>query len=263
MALAGPTGPMPRHYTVLILERQRHKDFGLRDFLDIFNHRLLSLFYRAWQKYRFQIDYEREARAGRPASDAFSQHLFDLIGMGNAGLRGRLEFGDQCLPFYAGLLAKRPHSAAALAGVLSDWFGVKTEVIQFVGQWLEITEQNRTRLGEANHGLGMAVAGKRIWDQQAKFKLRVGPLSWQEFSRFLPDGKAFRPMVEMTRYFVGQEFDFDLQLVLRADQVPSVRLGDKHARLGYSAWLKTHPFTCDADQVLFSGGLTSLGAMPG
>jgi len=265
MGLAGPSGPLPRHYTVLMLDRQRRKDFVLRDFLDLFNHRLISLFYRAWEKYRFQIDYERAARAGHAASDSFSMHLFDLVGMGTNGLRGRLEFGDQVLLFYAGLLAQHPRSGSALAGILSDCFGVKVDVVQFVGQWLEITEENRTRLGpgEVNNRLGIgAVAGKRIWDQQAKFKLRLGPLSWREFSRFLPDGDAFRPLVQMTRYFAGQEFDFDLQLVLNAAEVPPLRLGDKNSRLGFSTWLKTRQFTRDADQVLFSGGLTRLGAIP-
>lgn len=263
MGLTGASGPLPRHYSVMLLERQRRKDFALRDFLDIFNHRLVSLFYRAWEKYRFQIDYERVARARNGEYDSFSLHLFDLIGMGTRGLRGRLEFDDRTLLSYAGLLAQRPRSACALAGILSDCFMVKVEVIQFVGQWLEITEENRTRLGEANYALGeSAVAGKRIWDQQAKFRIRVGALSYREFQRFLPDGGAFKAFVQMIRYCAGQEFDFDLQLVLIAAEVPALRLGGADSRLGFSAWLKTAEFARDADQVVFSGELTELGAIP-
>jgi len=265
MGLTGPSGPLPRHYSVMLLERQRHKDFALRDFLDIFNHRLISLFYRAWEKYRFQIGYERVARARDGGYDGFALHLFDLIGMGTNGLRGRLEFDDRMLLSYAGLLAQHPRSACALAGVLSDCFMVKVDVIQFVGQWLEITAENRTRLGpgEANNALGAsAVAGKRIWDQQAKFRIRVGALSYREFQRFLPEGGAFKAFVQMIRYCAGQEFDFDLQLVLVAAEVPALRLGGADSRLGFSTWLKTAEFTCDADQVVFSGGLTQLGAIP-
>jgi type VI secretion system protein ImpH len=265
MGLTGPSGPLPRHYSVMLMERVRRKDYALRDFLDIFNHRLISLFYRAWEKYRFQIGYERVARARNGEYDSFSLHLFDLIGMGTKGLRGRLEFDDRTLLSYVGLLAQHPRSASALGGILSDCFQVKVEVIQFVGQWLEISGENRTQLGpgEANNALGAsAVAGNRIWDQQARFTIRVGALSYRDFQRFLPDGTAFKAFVQMIRYCAGQEFDFDLQLVLIAAEVPALHLGGAGSRLGFSSWLKTAEFTRDADQVVFSGGLTQLGAIP-
>ncbi|MGH7931828.1 MAG: type VI secretion system baseplate subunit TssG, partial [Candidatus Binataceae bacterium] len=127
MGLAGPLGVLPFHYTELLLERARRKDPSLRDFLDIFNHRIISLFYRAWEKYRFYIGYERTA-ASAQGYDNFSLHIFDLLGMGTGGLRGRLEFGDQALLYYGGLLAQHPRSAAAVGSVLHDYFGVPVEV---------------------------------------------------------------------------------------------------------------------------------------
>jgi type VI secretion system protein ImpH len=151
-----------------------------------------------------------------------------------------------------------------LGNVLGDFFAMQVEVAQFVGQWLEITAENRTRLGKGNNALGWsAVAGTRIWDQQAKFKLRLGPLTFAEFSRLLPGGDMHRPFVQTARYGSGQEFDFDIQLVLKAPEVPWCRLGDQRARLGLSTWLKTTEFERDADQVIFSGCLTRLGALPG
>jgi type VI secretion system protein ImpH len=263
MGLAGPLGVLPLHYTELLIERARRHDYALRDFFDLFNHRLISLFHRAWEKYRFPVAFER---AIKPASgyDPFSLHLFDFIGMGTGGLRERLELGDEPLLFYAGLLGQHPHSASALGNVLNDYFALPVAVAQFVGQWLEITEENRTRVGKANHALGFsAVAGSRIWDQQAKFKLRVGPLSFAEFNRLLPGGDRHRPFVQFTRYIAGQEFDFDIQLILKAAEVPWCRLSDPRARLGFSTWLKTAEFKRDADQVVFSGGLTRLGSLPG
>ncbi len=258
--LTGPSGVLPRHYTELLLERSRRKDFAFRDFLDIFNHRLLSLFHRAWEKYRFHVEYERSL--GRDdEQDSFSEHLFDFVGMGTKGLRGRVGFGDEALLLYSGLLGQHPRSAEALQQILSDYFQKPIAIVQFVGQWLEITEENRTRLG-SNNELGLsAVAGTRVWDQQAKFVLRVGPLGYAEFERFLPQGDAFQPLVEFTRYCSGQEFDFDVQLVLKAPEVPWCRLGS--TELGFNSWLKTREFVRDADQVVFSGGLTRSGALPG
>jgi type VI secretion system protein ImpH len=258
MGLTGPLGVLPRHYTELLLERVRNKDLALRDFLDLFNHRFISLFYRAWEKYRLPIAYERAA-LDREGYDCFSLCLFDLIGMGTKGLRGRLEVEDDALLFYAGLLTQHPRSASALASLLQDYFGVPVEVIQMTGQWLLLTQENRSRLGpsEANNALGVStVLGGRVWDQQAQFTLRVGPLAFPTFCQFLPSGSAFRSLVQLTRYFVGQECDFDIQLVLKAAAVPWCRLGETgdHApRLGWSSWLKTGEFTHDAgDAVLAS-----------
>jgi type VI secretion system protein ImpH len=261
MGLTGPLGVLPRHYTELLLDRAQHKDFAARDFFDIFNHRILSLFHRAWEKYRFPVGYEQAAAHNR--EDHFSLHIFDLIGMGTGGLRGRVAFDEEALLFYAGLLGQHPHSAIATAAILSDYFEVPIAIKQFVGEWLDITEENRTRLGpgDLNNRLGVsAVAGGRVWNQQAKFALRVGPLTLAKFRRFLPNGDAFRPLIEFARYCSGQEFDFDVQLVLRAAEVPWCRLGT--VQLGFTSWLKTHEFVLDADQVLFSGGLTRLGALP-
>lgn len=264
MGLTGPQGTLPRHYTEIVLERMRRRDNVLRDFLDIFNHRLISLFYRAWKKYRFWVADQPAAATGHD-DESFALHLFDLIGMGTKGLRGRSGSDEQALSFYVGLFSQRPHSASALGNILSDFFGIHVKVVQFVGQWLDISPENRTRLGmDDTSKLGVsAVAGSRIWDQQAKFKLRVGPLSYPEFSRLLPSGDAFRPFVQLTRYFAGQEMDFDLQLVLKAKEVPWCKLGNQFARLGFSTWLKSGEFTRDADQAVFSGEFTHLGALPG
>jgi type VI secretion system protein ImpH len=266
LGLTGPLGVLPRHYTELLLERVRKKDFVLRDFLDVFNHRLISLFYRAWEKYRFPIAYERTV-ANNAEYDDFSLGLFDLISMGTKGLRKRLEIGDEALLFYAGLLAQHPRSATALASILQDYFDVPVEVAQFVGQWLNLSPENRTRLGgEGNNALGVnALAGNRVWDQQARFRLRLGPLTFAEFRRFLPAGKAFRPFVQFARYIVGQEFDFDVQLILKADEVPATQLGAKGVRaprLGWTTWLKTKEFTKDAEDAIFTGHLTQVGAIP-
>jgi type VI secretion system protein ImpH len=268
MGLTGLLGVLPRHYTELLLERVRHKDLTLRDFLDLFNHRLISLFYRAWEKYRVPIAYERVALK-RQEDDRFTLCLFDLLGMGTKGLRGRLAMDDKVLLFYAGLLAQHPRSASALAGLLQDYFEVPVAVTQFIGQWLRLSKENRSCLGgdAANNALGVsAVAGERVWDQQAKFKLRVGPLTFPEFCQFLPGESGFRVLVQLSRFFAGMACDFDMQLILKAAEVPWCRLGgtgEPAARLGWSAWLKTKEFTRDAKDAIFASSLAQTGAARG
>jgi type VI secretion system protein ImpH len=261
MGLTGPLGVLPRHYTELLLERVRHKDQALRDFLDLFNHRLIAFFYRAWEKYRVPIVYE-QAVARQEGLDSFSHYLFDLMGMGTTGLRGRLDIDDETFLYYAGLLAQRPHSASALAGILTDYFEVPVTVRQLVGEWLPLDADQRSRLGarDGNAVLGAStVAGDRVWDQQAKVTVRVGPLTYADFCRFLPAGEAFRRLVAMSRFYVGQEFDVDVQLILKAAEVPWCRLGDpseQAPRLGWSAWLKVAEFDDDVDDAILTGQMS-------
>jgi type VI secretion system protein ImpH len=268
MGLTGLSGVLPRHYTELLIERLRQKDSALRDFLDLFNHRLISLFFRAWEKYRVLIDYERSA-SRREDEDPLSLALFDLMGLGTEGLRGRLGVEDETFLFYAGLVAQHPRSANALEGLLTAYFEVPVRTIQFTGQWLPLSDEDRSRLGagESNSALGVnAVLGSRVWDQQAKFVLRVGPLVYVAFCDFLPSGTAFQPLVRLTRFFVGQEFDFDVRLVLEAAEVPRCRLGETGPtapRLGWSTWLKAREFAENADDTVLTGRLTKIGAFPG
>jgi type VI secretion system protein ImpH len=264
MGLFGPMGLLPRHYTELLIERVRQKDFALRDFLDLFNHRFVSLFYRAWEKYHFEAAYERERLRGDDHYDPFSRLLFHLIGMGTAGLQGRLKSGDEVLLYYAGLAAQQPHSASALEAVLGDYFGVPAKVAQFVGTWLHLDSENRTRLGasEPNNQIGMtAILGSKCWDQQAGFRVVIGPMSFREFCEFLPSDPGFQPLVELTRFFTGLALDFEIQLVLKATEVPFCRLnrpGPAALRLGWSSWLKTKEFTRDASEAVLGKHLTRL-----
>jgi len=250
LGMTGPSGVLPVPYTELVIERVRYKDTALRDFLDLFNHRLASLFYRAWEKYRFPVGYERNQK------DPFSQFLFDIVGMGTGGLRGRLGFADEGLLLYAGLIAQRPHSATAIELILSDYFDVPVDLQQFSGQWLDIDEASLTRVGAANTELGVnAIVGSRFWDRQSRFRVRIGPLNFEQFQAFLPNGSAFQPVTRLTRYLAGMEFDFDVQLILRAFEVPACQLstrGPELPMLGWTTWLKTKPLQIDDPQLILA-----------
>jgi type VI secretion system protein ImpH len=285
LGLTGPSGALPRHYTELLLERVRQKDYALRDFFDLFNHRLLSLFYRAWEKNRFWTGFERaelEGRRllakdprkhrgyvleGRARRDVFSQSLLDLAGLGAGALRyrmsvsdrleGRMAIDDETLRYYGGLLANQHRSASALEGLLADYFGLEVSVEQFRGQWLYLEPENQTSLVEGgNVQLGRnVVVGERFWDVQGRFRVRLGPLGYREFCDFLPCGTAFRPLAHLARLFAGQQFDIDVQVVLRAAEVPWCTLGSSSpdgARLGWNTWIRNQELTHDALDAVFT-----------
>jgi type VI secretion system protein ImpH len=250
MGLTGPLGVLPHAYTELLMERLRNKDTALYEFLDLFNHRVISLFYRAWEKYRFPIAFERGL------DDRFTEFLFDIVGLGTRGLRHRFSFPDQGLLSYSGLIANKPHSASAMAGVLSDYFGAPVAMEQFTGQWLKLEPESYSMLGRANNRLGQStLAGTRVWDTQSKFCLRFGPLRFEQFAALLPNGTAYKPATELTHFLAGQEFDFDLQLVLQKAEVPACKLSAQaKPMLGWTTWLKTKPFIADDEQVVLASG---------
>jgi type VI secretion system protein ImpH len=250
MGMVGISGVLPIHYTELVLDRIRHRDTAMWAFLDIFTHRAVSLFFRAWEKYRFPVAYER-------GNDDFTSYLFDFTGLGTAGLRGRLGINDESLLPYAGLISQKPHSTNALENIVSDYFDVPASVDQFFGQWLPISSSDYTLLGRANGKLGAnAIAGTSIWDQQSKIRLRIGPISLQKFQSFLPVGTANKALRSIVRFIAGRETDFDIQMVLAAKQVPGLVLTTRAVRrpmLGWTTWLKTKPFVTDDSQLVLEG----------
>jgi type VI secretion system protein ImpH len=248
MGLTGPNGVLPRHYTELLLQRIRERDYALRDFLDLFNHRLISLFYRAWEKYRLPITYERAALddpAGQP--DLTTNGLYCLVGMGTNELRGRLETDDEVFLHYSGHFAHFPRSALALETLLAEYLDMPVQVLQCQGQWLHLDPDDQALMPSwreprgRNNQLGVSlVVGERVWEVQSKFRLRIGPLSWRQFRTLMPNGRSLRPLCEVTRTYVGPTLDFDVQPVLRFDEVPPCRLSsdaEEGPYLGWNTWM--------------------------
>jgi type VI secretion system protein ImpH len=265
IGLTGPTGVLPLHYTRLLIERIREKDYSLRDFFDLFNHRLISLFYRAWEKYRFPSGYERartqSAVSRKPAQDLFTSSLFSLVGLGTQGLRGRLSVADEAMLFYGGYFADAHRSATSLERLVADYFNLPAAIDQFRGQWLNLSLDDCSCMPSAerpqglNNQLGVsAVLGDRIWDVQSRFRVRLGPLMYQQYCRFIPSGDALQPICELVRTFAGPEFDFDVQPVLKAGELPNTRIGsvmDVKPRLGWNVWLKSREMPIDFAEAAF------------
>ena len=249
MGLVGVSGTLPVHYTELVMERLRYRDTAMWAFFDIFTHRAVSMFYRAWRKYRFPVSYER-------GQDEFTSYLFDMAGLGTRGMTGTLGVNEESLLPYTGLISQKPHSQSALQNFLGDYFDIPAKAEQFVGQWLEIEPSNYTHLGVQNCKLGSeAMIGTRVWNQQSRFLVKLGPLPIKKFVAFLPNGDAYRPTSSLIRFMVGLESDFRVQLILQKKQVPGLVLTTRAVRrpmLGWTTWLKSKPFKSDDDQVVLA-----------
>jgi type VI secretion system protein ImpH len=250
MGLAGALGPLPAPYTELILERVWKKDTALRDFLDIFNHRLISLLYRVRKTCRIGFDFNS------PQHSHVARYMYSLMGMGTTGLQHRMHVPDRALLYYTAHFARQGRSMAGLESLLADYFGVNIQGCQFRGQWHQIAADQITKLGRTgqNQVLGdTATLGTKVWDQQGKFELQVGPLTARELLLFLPDGTAFAPLCELTRFYVGAELDFEIILMARRGDIPEAGLGSPLGpRLGWTSWLGTRERDTEHDTVRLS-----------
>jgi type VI secretion system protein ImpH len=240
LGLIGPLGVLPLHYTEFAIERLRARDHAFVEFLNIFLHRVTSVFYRAWEKHRFAIGYERDRQ------DPLTGCLYSLVGLGTAGLRGRQPFDDETLAFYGGFFGLIARSSLALESMLADYFDVPVSVEQFIGTWRRLDETDQCQFdlefsGSTQLGSG-AVVGDEVWDRQSRARIVLGPLSAGQYREFLPDGGAFKPLRSITRMFSGEDIEYELQLILKRGEVPGCELGsdDQAAvQLGWFTWMKS------------------------
>lgn len=253
IGLTGPLGVLPHQYTLQVAERIRARDRAMQAFLDVFHHRIISLFYRAWEKHRFTAGYERGG------TDRLTEHLYDLMGLGVEGFREDMGLAPESLLYYAGLLFPQPRSAVAFEQFLADHFGVPVEVEQFVGGWYALEERSQCRVGDDEAVMGQlgagAVVGDEVWDPQTRVRIRIGPVSRAAFERFLPTGSAYRSLKAFARFFGHDQFDIDVQLILARDEVPGCVLGadDGQSRpLGWCTWITTTSMTRDRDETILA-----------
>ncbi|WP_338763090.1 type VI secretion system baseplate subunit TssG [Massilia sp. METH4] len=247
--LLGPNGPLPRHLTEYVRERVRnHGDGTLVAFLDIFHHRVLSLFYRA------RACAEPAISLDRPADDRFGDHVGSLCGIGSPALKERDEIGDFARLHFAGLLANGRRPASGLATILHAYYGLPVRVEQFVGHWMPIPADGQTRIGVRDLGnrLGTsAVLGRKVWDCQHRFRLVFGPLDYADYQRLLPGAPGMCRLQAWVSHYAGLALDWDVRLVLKKEQVPGLRLGAR--RLGWTTYLASAPAARDANQLTLRG----------
>jgi len=234
LGLLGSNGPMPYHYTEYADQRARHlNDPSFAEFLDFYNHRMLSLFYRAI------ADLDPSINLDRPDSNNFDLFIGSLAGLSFSDNRAR----DQ-IPYYAKLqyanwMGCKSKSPDGVKSIVGDYFDLKVEVDEFVGAWLSLPDNALTSLGteSGNMELGRNIyIGRRVWSSRHKFRVRLGPLSWRDYLSFKPGGERAKELYDLIRNYVGDEWDWELELVLEERTVHPMKL-DRTNLLGFTSWL--------------------------
>ena len=246
LGLFGPQGPLPTHLSEQARNRWRNEgDRTFAAFADLFHHRMLALFYRAWADVQPTVGFDR------PETDRFQVYVGAPFGLGMPTLWQRDAVPDLAKLHYAGRLVGQTRNPEGLEAILSDFFKLPVVVETFIGHWLLLDQRSRCRLGESPDTglLGLtAVIGERVWDCQHKFRIVMGPMSLAEFQRFLPGSASLRRLVAWVRNYVGDELLWDLNLILKKEEVPPLVLGAE-TRLGWTTWLTSQPLAHDADDL--------------
>lgn len=239
--LAGPHGSLPSPLSQKVDERMREGDFALKDFLDIFNHRLLSVYYCVAQKYSFVLSPKASIQT------TVGQMMCALAGV-DPNQENYASASTAALSQYAGIMWQRPRSAAGLEQILSDYFQVPISIEQFVGSWVDINRRQRSFMGirrGRNHKLGRTTfLGKRFWQSCHHFVVNVGPLTSEQFYLFVPTGAAYNEICDMIKFYAPLELTFQLKVSLKEDE-KLVALGfdnpSKDNRLGWTSVLTNAP----------------------
>jgi type VI secretion system protein ImpH len=248
--LFGPNGPLPLHLTEHARDRVRDRDDEtFARFLDVFHHRMLEFFYRAWATARPTVSYDR------PEEDRFGFYVASLIGLGERSLRDRDALDDIFKLHSAGRLSCQAKNAEGLAAMLADFFRFPTDVLEFVGHWVELPENCRCYLGVDPRASTLGentTVGSHVWDCQQKFRIVFGPIDLETYLRLLPGRESLAKAVALVRNYVGDEFTWDLRLILKKEEVPPIQLGVQ-GHLGWTDWLVSGQPECDADDLVLRG----------
>jgi type VI secretion system protein ImpH len=242
LGLFGPNGPLPLHLSEYARDRQRNSgDATFVHFADLFHHRILTLFYRAWANARPTVNFDR------PESDRFSIYLGALFGQGMPTYCERDALPDLAKRHYAGRLAAQTRHPEGLTAMLSHFFQLPIRIEEFVGHWLDLPRESQWQLGISpdTGSLGCStIVGSRIWDRQYKFRIHIGPLTLTDYRRLLPGGDSLPRIIAIVRNYLGDELDWDIQLILQREKTPPLQLGIQ-GQLGWTTWLMNRPPASD------------------
>ena len=232
LGLYGTVSPLPSFFTENIYEDDDEDAVRVREFLDLFHHRLISLFYRTWSKYRYAVQFQTSGK------DDFSRRLLPLTGRAETPELEPVPRMQllRCL----GLLTQLPRSAASLEVFLSDFYDrLPVRVLQCVSRWVALKPDQKNALGERNSELGInCMPGERVLDHRGKFRIILGPLGFEAFLRFTPAGDEFKMLSSLVRLFLLDPLDFEVEVILRGDEAPRPEVSAEAPNfLGWTSWL--------------------------
>jgi type VI secretion system protein ImpH len=239
----GPNGPLPSHLTEYARERQiNNRDPSFVAFANMLTHRMMGLLYRAWVTGQPAVDLDRG-----PESQ-FESHIAALAGLHGSALRNRDAMPDMAKRHFAGQLSSGAKNPEGLVAILSGFFHAPFKLQEFVGSFLDLEEDDRWELGAAG-GLGQTTSiGTRVWSKTSKFRLIVGPVSLADYERLLPGGASMKKMTSIVRSYVGDALEWDVNVILKGDEVPAAILG-QNTQLGQTSWIGARTSDADADEL--------------
>ncbi|MBP6561998.1 MAG: type VI secretion system baseplate subunit TssG [Neisseriaceae bacterium] len=232
--LFGPNGPLPLHYSEYAYERKHHyDDKTLSAFADMFHHRLIGLFYRAWAN--------AQSVTGLDNHDqwTFSRYVASLIGLGDEAFRDRDSVSDFAKYYYLPHLLVRPRTVGGLEKILGHYFQLPIQIIQNVGYWLPVAPEQKSYLNanrEMCLGEGLLL-GDKLYDRQSKFRVVIGPMDYAAYQSFMQHQPNARRLMDWVRFYCAYEYEWDVQLVLAQAACPAFVLGQAQSALGLSTWL--------------------------
>lgn len=256
IGLIGPKGTMPTPYLdqAIVEKRRRNRAFGV--FLDIFSDQIIRLFGRASEKYHLAGQLSRAHTGGQAKQEpAMVDFIYALCGFGAPDLRGRLSLPDDVVIYYAGLLTQRPPSWVNLRNLLADFLGLPVKILPFRTRWLDLPAQEQTSLKRPASPMAVlgktAISGSRVSECQSHFRIVVGPCGRADFESFSAGSRRLRQVGELVTLFVGLDKTFDLQVILRREDVPACRLGgEEPVTLGWNTWPANLPLDRDPDEAV-------------
>jgi len=247
LGLLGVNGPMPLPLTEYVHDRIQHQgDETLASFLDIFNHRMLSLFYRAWACNQQSVSFDRKNH------DSFGRYFGSLFGVGTEAFQHRDVIPDEAKLYYCGRLSSQAKNAEGLQSILHDYLSLPVAIQEFVAEWVNLPDEYRCCLGKSpsNGTMGSTlIVGSRFVECQHKFRIELGPMGVSDFETMLPGRDCLNHLVAWVKNYLGDELSWELKLVLDRAEVPKTCLG-KSGRMGWTIWLGAKKFDKDVDDVV-------------
>jgi type VI secretion system protein ImpH len=239
--LFGPHGPLPLHLTEYARDRYRnHRDRTFVAFVDMLTHRMMSLFYRAWAVGQPAPSFDRD-------DDPMARKVAAISGYHADSLLGRDALPDLARLYYSGFYAQSSRSPEGLVAIVQSFFDVPVEIEEFIGSWLVLEPDDRWQLGKGG-GLGQSSnLGEKVWTRADKFRLRIGPVGREQYERLLPGGESLDRLRAAVRNYMGDALDWDVNLILKGDEVPRAAL-DGTTRLGMTSWLLSRKDWDDYDE---------------